>query len=793
LIRLKHFTKNILGLLFNSLILAHAHAEIITDGSVGAGTVLSGPNFSINADLGTQTGTNLFHSFSQFNLANGESATFSGAEAINNIISRVTGGEPSSINGAIISTIPDANFFFLNPAGVMFGENASIDIDGSFHVSTANSLLFANGERLAVATQTAPVLSVAAPSAFGFLGDPSGRVDVNGATLTVPEGQQISLVGTGIALGTSSPAQLVAPGGLIQLASVAAPGQVSLATLGQMADRLEAFASLGAIDIVNSASLDVSSTAGNGTISIRGGELHIENARLAADVLGNAAGAAQALDIALRGDVTLVGANVSANSFGAAAGGSVMLEANNVSLSSGAQISTFTFGLGAGGAIRVDARDELRLTGAVPGGQPSAILANSLVAGDAGSISVNAARVVITDGGQIGSGTFGIGRSGGVNIQASDEVLLMGTAPASCPDTNGCSSVIDANTFSSLDNAGAAGDILVEAPRVTLFNGGTISSTTIGAGSGGTVTVRAEDTLLLSGGASPAVGIGSAFFAVSPSAIVAVSVMEGNAGSIAVEANQVMLRAGGAISSTTFGAGQGGSVSVSASDTLTLTGSTSDGPSTIGASALNLTGSSADAGSVEINAPRVVLTDGARVDTLSRGSGRGGNLSITASDRILISDSSVTTQAAGNGTGGNINIITTNLLHLLDGEVTTSVAGGNGQGGNIDIDPIFIVLDGGRIQANAFGGPGGNIGLVSDFFLADPDSLVEASSALGIDGSVNIDSPETDVGDSLGVLPTSLQVSDVFVRSCERRARGASSLVTSGKGLQLDPDSYMNW
>jgi filamentous hemagglutinin family protein len=95
-----------------------ASAEVATDGTVGPRMRLGGPEFDIRADLGTRAGRNLFHSFERFSLASGERATFSGPDEIRNVLSRVTGDELSYIDGTIASTIPGADFFFINPAGV---------------------------------------------------------------------------------------------------------------------------------------------------------------------------------------------------------------------------------------------------------------------------------------------------------------------------------------------------------------------------------------------------------------------------------------------------------------------------------------------------------------------------------------------------------------------------------------------------------------------------------------------------------------------------------------------------
>src|SRR4051794_39684567 len=96
--------------------LSLGHAGITTDGSLGPVSTLSGPNFMVPSSLGRIAGGNLFHSFGQFGLGQGESATFSGPGSVHNILARVTGGQVSSIDGTIHSTIAGANLYLLNPA-----------------------------------------------------------------------------------------------------------------------------------------------------------------------------------------------------------------------------------------------------------------------------------------------------------------------------------------------------------------------------------------------------------------------------------------------------------------------------------------------------------------------------------------------------------------------------------------------------------------------------------------------------------------------------------------------------
>lgn len=106
-----------------------ALAEIVSDGTLGAAHKLSLSNetqaYAITQDLGKTVGNHLFHSFQTFNLAQGETAVFSGAAHVENVISRVTGGSPSNINGMIKNSIPGANTYLLNPSGI-FLENTPV-------------------------------------------------------------------------------------------------------------------------------------------------------------------------------------------------------------------------------------------------------------------------------------------------------------------------------------------------------------------------------------------------------------------------------------------------------------------------------------------------------------------------------------------------------------------------------------------------------------------------------------------------------------------------------------------
>jgi filamentous hemagglutinin family protein len=252
---------------FISSLSAPISAQIVLDGTLGRQGTLPGPDFAIGAELGQQHGSNLFHSFSDFNIHQGESATFSGPNSINNIISRVTGGTVSTINGLLRSMIPKANFYFLNPAGIIFDKQASLDVQGAFHVSTADYIGFDDGSQFHASQPQNSLLTVASPQTFGFLTSPK-PISVY-SQLTVPDTQTISMIGGDINFIQGG---VHAPAGHIYLASTASAGEVHLNPETDFSDTMT---ELGDIK------LSEQSTVGNGAdefdgaqrIYIRGGLL----------------------------------------------------------------------------------------------------------------------------------------------------------------------------------------------------------------------------------------------------------------------------------------------------------------------------------------------------------------------------------------------------------------------------------------------------------------------------------------------------------------------------------------
>jgi filamentous hemagglutinin family protein len=221
------------GLLLGVL-LTSGQAQVTTtitpDGTLGTTVTQSGTVHDITGGTRPGNGPNLFHSFNRFSVGTNDTARFSGPTGIVNILNRVTGGQQSVIDGRLQSTIPGANLYLLNPSGILFGPNASLDISGAFHVSTADFLRFTDGATFSANVGQNSTLTVAPPSAFGFLNSQPAPITVQGSTLQVPEGKVLSVAGGDVQIVGG---QLVAASGRMQIASVASSGEVMFSPMEQ--------------------------------------------------------------------------------------------------------------------------------------------------------------------------------------------------------------------------------------------------------------------------------------------------------------------------------------------------------------------------------------------------------------------------------------------------------------------------------------------------------------------------------------------------------------------------------
>ncbi|WP_069472550.1 two-partner secretion domain-containing protein [Candidatus Marithrix sp. Canyon 246] len=418
------------------------YAEIITDGTIGQRNHLIGPNFIINEQLGLQVGNNLFHSFQIFNIETGQTATFSSSSSVTNILARVTGNQSSWIDGRIIS---DANLYLLNPNGIVFGENARLSINGSFHASTADYLRLGNTGKFSASHPQESILTVASPEAFGFLTAPSS-ITIEGSAMMVPQQQTISVIGGDLFIKDSF---LFAESGKINLASVASSGEVVLKPSDLIVDSFE---KMGQIHLSESrpipneerliANLDVSDIfsqeAGAGQIFIRAGKFISDKAWIFADTYGNQDGLG--IDILIDGNINLInGARITTDNGGTGQGGNIKIQANNLTLSginsnicnescqrnsienqedyinSLSTIASNTFGMGNGGEIIINASSvEMQ-----PGFMQTATKEN----GRAGNIDFRVDNLKLYNNSYIDSSTEKNGKAGNITLNTQQLIL----------------------------------------------------------------------------------------------------------------------------------------------------------------------------------------------------------------------------------------------------------------------------------------------------------------------------------------------------------------------------------
>ena len=800
------------SLVYLALASGPAFAQVTLDGTANpdfAGP-LAGPDYQIRAEFGRRAGRNLFHSFDRFDLRTLdddtiESATFSGPPEIDHVISRVTGGERSDIDGKISSTIAGADFYFINPAGIVLGPNAELDVQGSFHVSTADELRFADGERFSARLGGASSFSMAPPEAFGFLGADPAPITVDTSFLEVVPGEALSIVGGDIDV---SGALLLAPAGEISLLALGEPGAARLSdgvvTAGGRAD----------ITLRDGSELETTDNGG-GTIRIRGGAIVVEDGTMVnADNFGardSEGGIAVDGDrFAMRG-----GARLTADVRAQGDAGAVTVTARELEISGGALIRSSSFAAGKAGTVTVQA-GQLRIFrdgSAAVTGIVSDAASSSTETGDAGTVRVTARDIDLRDGGEIRSSTFGAGDAGAVEIDAT---RLRVAASGLTPLTGISSQVEPAATGSGGTVSVSAGDlelradgkirsvtfgrenagkVTVTADRVTLRGGGQISSSTFAAGGGdsGDVVLTVREVLSVSGqsrfqtnsGVFPPSGVFASTNSDSPDA--------GAAGRVTVTAPVIRLADRGEIASESFGGGAGGNVRVTA-ESLEIDD----------AEITTKVRGAGDGGRIRVMAGALELRNHGLISAQSTGAGAAGTVSIEVADRLLLLErSEISTDSAEAG-GGRIRLRVGDAIVLRDSFVTTSVQGGTDPtAGNITIDPKVLVIDGGKIQATATGAPmgqGGKITIVADNILVpggDFEKLLarrDISASGGTPeraGTVTVNSPDVDLSGGLVVLEGALldAAAQLRERCGARRDIGASSFTGVGRGgLPPTPD-----
>ena len=617
---------------------------------------------------GASSGNNLFHSFDSFSVPTGGTAYFDNPQEIQNIFSRVTGSSISNIDG-LIKANGSADLFLLNPNGILFGPNASLNLGGSFFATSANSIEFADGvEFSATNPQVNPALTVSVPIGLGFATNP-GAITVQGT-------------GNNLSIDPQS-FQLIAddrPAGLqVQ------PNQ-TLALVG-------------------------------GDINLEGGNLTSEGGQI---------------------ELGSVGEGESVELTQADSGWKLSYEDvqnfRDVRLSQAASVNTSGDG---GGDIQVQGRQVLLTDG-------SALLANTLGSNSGGNLTVKASKMFEASG-----------------ISANNFVSLV-------------------STFVESESTGSGGDLTIDTERLKLADGALIVSVTFGSGNAGSLDINAKEIDAI--GASP----------IAPTTISAsAQAGAGNGGDLTIDTKRLKLADGAQIGSSTFDAGDAGTLEVKARE-IELGGvSRFDTERTSGLFATVEPGGTGNGGNLTIDTERLQINERARIATESEGTGQAGNL-IISTDQLKIDRGSITATSDQSG-GGTINLKTGQLFLQNNSFISTNVQSGVEGGGNLTINTdTLIALDNSDLTAEAFQGRGGNIDITAENVFLSSDSDINASSQFGIDGEISINSAITDFQNSLDpISPKFIVTEQALAGSClARRNEQQGSFVYAGTGgLPVNPAS----
>lgn len=786
-------------------------AQPIPDATLPNNSFVTSEGNIILIERGTQSGTNLFHSFTQFDIPTENTAHFDNALMIDNILVRVTGEFASNIDGTL-KTNGTANLFLINPNGIIFGPHASLNIGGSFVASTASSIKFADGTEFSATTpQSEPLLTVSVPIGLQFGENSRSILNQSRKTdnrsqlvgLQVNSERTLALVGGEVELDGGI---LNAPDGRIELGSVGSYGLVSLTSIATgYVLNYQGINDFQHINLGQGASVKTSGNSG-GSISIQGERVTLtQNSTISADTFGNlngggiiikakqfhlesgasisaltfGAGNSGKLAIHATDSVELVGTGFEqlqetfiipiaertfnlfnlkgllTGSYSAGAAGNITIDTRRLSLDNGAVVLTPTFGKGSGGNVEVNALELVEVIS-------STLSTITFGTAKAGDITIDTQRLSLRDGASVSTSTFfNNGDGGNLLITASDSVELLSTPSKAIVPTG-----LLTNTIGGV---GKAGNIAINTKNLIARSGALVTSgsgaiTRTGlipeGGQGGNLIINATESIKLIGTSPSTQLIGTSTNTEFPSSLNTSTISSGKAGDLQIKTDQLIVQDGAIINTgpavginpSIVVLGDGGNLIIDALS-VQLAGTSPGGG--IQSGLYTETRSQGDAGDLKITTNRLVVQNGGVVSAATRGSGKGGNLTINASDSVqLIGTSSnrlggLYTRTEGTGDGGDLSVSAPTLL-IQDGAVisasTFSTSNFNGASGNITVRADLLkVTNGGQIQSTTTGTQdAGNITLQikDEVDLAGADSGLFAnttSSSIGNGGSIFID------------------------------------------------------
>jgi filamentous hemagglutinin family protein len=791
----------LLGSLSVSGILIFSHnyvlAQVTPDNTLGneSSVVNTRDDTSDSIDGGAIRGQNLFHSFQEFNVDAGRGVYFANPEAVTNIFSRVTGNDVSNILGTL-GVDGAANLFLINPNGIIFGEGASLDVNGSFAATTADGIEFGEQGFFSVSNPESPNLLTINPSAYLFnqvapgaiannSKEPAGKdlsgIDVFG--LRVPNGKSLMLVGGNVSMDGG---WAIASGGHIELGGLTEAGSIGIQsdTNNNFSLNFPEGVQRGDIFLTNKAIVGVVGDGG-GSIAANARNLEISaNSEFFAGIGEGLTAKAKAGDftidatdkIELSGTDSLISNSVQPRAVGDA--GNIDIKTGSLSVTEGGEIKSSTFAQGDSGNITITADNTIFL-------DDSSYIVNNVedieAVGNAGKIDITTGSLSAINGSQINSFTRGQGNAGDIIIQATEAVTFDGF------DSNNNYS----SSFSSVEAGGVGngGDINITARSLSLTNGAELNTSVRealdplsgGNGNGGDLTIN-TDNLSLRDRAE----ISASTFSVGNAGNIVINSTDsvsldkgntinsnieqgavGNGGQIEINTNTLDLTNGGQVltivrearNNLPAGKGNAGNIAINVNDTLTLNGRSEDGQFTSSIYSYLSTGAAGNAGNLKINAGNLVVQDGGEINSSTYGQGNAGNLMVNTKEKLSLDGGRIlsTVEAGAVGDGGQVKIDTGNFSVINDGQIETSVrlgysvlSPGIGNAGDIIINAREdINIDGGFLAIASALEPGaigkaGDIKITSNsLILTNGVQVLTSTLGQGNGGDIIINARET--------------------------------------------------
>jgi len=530
-------------------------------------------------------------------------------------------------------------------------------VPGAVHVSTADYLVLEDGGRFDATNVGDTVLTMANPTAFGFLSNTPAPIDIGSAVLVIEEGNEFSLVGGDVSL---TGANVLAPGSRVNLASVAGSGEVRLDPDGIGIDGI---ASFGDLTLDNTWFRTNADSAGD--IHIRSGQFVVENRSV-----------------------------VQAWTLGSdplSSGGDIVVDAADIQLLE-SQISVSTLGVADAGDLIIRTSGDILILGAAQNfANTAGLFANSLetATGSGGNISISARNLSMVEGAVIGALTFDSGTAGNIDIDLTEALYMRGTPTR-------FDALIVAGAFPQTTPSGDSGTVDIDASSVTMELGSLIQAVTF-AGVGGSLTMN-TDTLAMSGGSQISFGARGS----------------GDAGSININANDASISgfqfvpASNAFIVTglfagTSGTGSAGNIALDVSH-LTLANFAA-------ISNFVFFGGNGAGGEISVAADTIEIYFGGNINAGSQGIGDGGDVTVSATESIFIDGqflqfpnfTGIFANTFSNGDAGRITVNTPDLEILNGGFVSAGSFSFNplatGRGGDITVNVDDLHIDGGFIQA----------------------------------------------------------------------------------------------